>query len=226
MKTLNILEKERLHKENERISHLLAIYNDPATDAITKGEIEKRIKFCKRAIGNLPETVKIEIAKHANLLMHGIQESLKFFEFNDLFFSDVNEYLNRVANLRCENNLYVRNAESGYNLDIQRAILFFNFTYADIKKIMGMTRDEFMKYINSQYGTEIPMIDELKSVEERRQSCYNNNLEQVKCAKEKAILLVRNGTFIQTEYPLFYEHEVVSHYDQLISDAENSLKRK
>ena len=91
---------------------------------------------------------------------------------------------------------------------------------------MGMTRDEFMVYINNQYGTEIPMIDELKSVEERRQSCYNNNLEQVKCAKEKAILLVRNGTFIQTEYPLFYEHEVVSHYDQLISDAENSLKRK
>ena len=226
MKTLNILEKERLHKENERIGHLLAIYNDPATPGTTKCELLKRIDYSKLVIGNLNETINIMIANHANLFFNGITESLKYSEFNDLFFSDINAYLNRVANLRCENNLYIRNAESGYNLDIQRAVLFFNFTYGEMLIISKMTRDEFMKYINSQYGTEIPMIDELKSVEERRQSCYNNNLEQVKCAKEKAILLVRNGTFIQTEYPLFYEHEVVNHYDQLISDAENSLKRK
>ena len=226
MKNLNVLEKERLHKENDRIGLLLAIYNDSATDAITKDEIGKRIKFAKRAIGNLPETVRIEIAKHANLFMNGIIESLRFYEFNDLFFEDVNEYLNKVASLRCENNLYVKDRAGVYNSDIQNAILYFNFTYADIKKIMVMTRDEFMEFINKQYGTLIPSIEELKSIEEKRQSCYHDYLEQVKCAKEKAILQVRTGVFIQTQYPLYYEHEVVSYYNKLIEDCENTLKRK
>lgn len=226
MKTLKKMERERLQKENERIRHLLAIYNDPSTDALTKGEISKRIKFCKLAIGNLPETVKIEIAKHANLLMNGIQESLRFYEFNDMFFSDINEYLSRVASLKLKNNKYVKEKDSGYNLDIQRAILFFDFTYDEIKKIMAMTRDEFMVFINGQYGTQIPMLEELRSIEEKRQSAYNNTLEQVKYAKEKVILQVRNGVYIQTEYPLYYEHQVIEHYDKLIEDAEKELKRK
>lgn len=222
MKTINMLERERLHKENERISHLLAIYNDSATDAITKGEIEKRIKFCKRAIGNLSETVKIEIAKHANLLMNGIHESLKYFEFNDLFFSDINEYLNRVANLRCENNLYIRNAESGYNLDVQRAILFFNFTYGEIKKIMVMTRDEFMCFINEKYGTNIPMLSELEDAKLRWSESIND-LEQVKNAREMKLVGLRNGAFIQTEYPLLFERDIVEQYDKLEKDASKKL---
>ena len=89
-----------------------------------------------------------------------------------------------------------------------------------------MTRDEFMEFINKQYGTLIPSIEELKSIEEKRQSCYSDDLEQVKCAKEKAILQIRNGVFIQTEYPLYYEREIVSYYDKLIEDFENTLKRK
>lgn len=222
MKTINMLERERLHKENERISHLLAIYNDSATDAVTKGEIEKRIKFCKRAIGNLSETVKIEIAKHANLLMNGIHESLKYFEFNDLFFSDINAYLSRVANLNCVNNLYVRNAESGYNLDIQRAILFFNFTYGEIKKIMLMTRDEFMCFINNKYGTNIPMLSELENAK-LRWSESNNDLEQVKNARELKLLGLRNGAFIQTEYPLLYERDIIEQYDELEVSASKKL---
>lgn len=222
MKTINMLERERLHKENERISHLLAIYNDSATDAVTKGEIEKRIKFCKRAIGNLSETVKIEIAKHANLLMNGIHESLKYFEFNDLFFSDINAYLSRVANLNCVNNLYVRNAESGYNLDIQRAILFFNFTYGEIKEIMKMTRDEFMCFINNKYGTNIPMMSELEEARLKwSESC--NDLEQVKNARELKLLGLRNGAYIQTEYPLFFERDIIEQYDELEVSASKKL---
>lgn len=226
MKTLKKLERERLHKENTRIRHLFAIYNDPSTDALTKDEIKKRIKFCKLAIGNLPETVKIEIAKHANLLMNGIQESMKFDEFRNLFNSDINQYLSRVASLKLKGNRYVKLINSGYNLDMQRAILFFGFTEEEIKKIMTMTRDEFMVFINEQYGTQIPMLEELRSIEEKRQRAYNNTLEQIKCAKEKVILQVRNGVYIQTEYPLYYEHQVVEYYDGLIEDAEKELKRK
>ena len=176
MKTIKKLERERLHKENTRIRHLLAIYNDPSTDALTKDEIKKRIKFCKLAIGNLPETVRIEIAKHANLLMNGIQESMKYDEFRNLFNSDINQYLSRVASLKLKNNRHVKEKNSGYNLDMQRAILFFNFTEDEIKKIITMTRDEFMVFINEQYGTQIPMLEELRIAEERRQNAYNDTL--------------------------------------------------
>ena len=226
MQTLKKLERERLHKENTRIRLLLAIYNDSSTDALTKSEINKRIKFCKLAIGNLPETVRIEIAKHANLLMNGIQESMKYDEFRNLFNSDINQYLSRVASLKLKNNRYVKEKNSGYNLDMQRAILFFSFTEDEIKKIMTMTRDEFMVFINEQYGTQIPMLEEIRIAEERRQNAYNDTLEQVKCAKEKVILQIRNGVYIQTEYPLYYEHQVIEYYDKLIEDAEKELKRK
>ena len=222
MKSIEILRRERLHKENDRIAHLLSLYNDSGIDAVTKSELEKRIKFSKLVIGNLNETVNIVIAKHANLLMNGIHESLKYFEFNDLFFSDINEYLNKVANLRCENNLYIRNAESGYNLDIQRAILFFNFTYGEIKKIMVMTRDEFMCFINEKYGTNIPMLSELEDAK-LRWSESGNDLEQVRNARKLKLLGLRNGAFIQTEYPLMFERDIIEQYDELEVSASKKL---
>lgn len=222
MKSIEILRRERLHKENDRIAHLLSLYNDSGIDAVTKSELEKRIKFSKLVIGNLNETVNIVIAKHANLLMNGIHESLKYFEFNDLFFSGINEYLNKVANLRCENNLYIRNAESGYNLDIQRAILFFNFTYGEIKKIMVMTRDEFMCFINEKYGTNIPMLSELEDAK-LRWSESGNDLEQVRNARKLKLLGLRNGAFIQTEYPLMFERDIIEQYDELEVSASKKL---
>lgn len=222
MKSIEILRRERLHKENDRIAHLLSLYNDSGIDAVTKSELEKRIKFSKLVIGNLNETVNIVIAKHANLLMNGIHESLKYFEFNNLFFSDINEYLNKVANLRCENNLYIRNAESGYNLDIQRAILFFNFTYGEIKKIMSMTRDEFMCFINEKYGTNIPMLSELEDAK-LRWSESSNDLEQVRNARKLKLLGLRNGAFIQTEYPLMFERDIIEQYDELEVSASKKL---
>ena len=45
MKSIDILRKERLHCENDRIAHLLALYNDSGIDGITKNELSKRIDF-------------------------------------------------------------------------------------------------------------------------------------------------------------------------------------
>ena len=225
MKNIELLRRERLRVENERISHLLALYNDSATPGSTKSELLKRIDYSKLVIGNLNETINIMIAKHANLFMNGLIESLKYFEFNDLFFTDINAYLNRVANLRCENNLYIRNAESGYNLDMQRAVLFFNFTYGEILEIRRMTRDEFMTFINNKYGTNIPMLGELEEAKLKwSESC--DDLEQVKNARELKLVGLRNGAFVQTEYPLFFERDVLEQYDQLENDAEKKLSLK
>lgn len=222
MKSINLLRKERLHCENDRIAHLLALYNDSGIDGITKSELSKRIDFSRRVIGNLNETVNIVIAKHANLLLNGMVGCLKYHEFNDLFFSDINEFLDRVASLKCVNNLYVKTCDSGYNLDIQRAILFFNFTYEEIRKIMVMTRDEFMSFINEVYGTNIPMNSELEEVKEKWYYS-KDDLEQVKNAREMKLVGLRNGAFIQTEYPLFFERDIVEQYDRLEKDASKKL---
>lgn len=126
MRCIEVLRKERLHKENDRIAHLLALYNATKIDEATKKEILRNINFCKRVIGNLEETVNIVIAKHANLLFNGITESLKYYEFNDLFFSDINKYLGRVARLKCENNIYVSEKESGLIYVMKDFILRLN----------------------------------------------------------------------------------------------------
>lgn len=218
MRCIEVLRKERLHKENDRIAHLLALYNDTKIDEATKKEILRNINFCKRVIGNLEETVNIVIAKHANLLFNGITESLKYYEFNDLFFSDINKYLNRVASLKCENNMYVSEKESGYNLDIQRAILFFNFTYDEMKMLSKMNRDEFMCFINRKYGTNIPMLSELIDAHYKWYES-RDDLQQVINARKLKLLRLRNGAFIQTEYPLIYKRDIIEQYDKLEMDA-------
>ena len=80
MKSIDVLRRERLRKENDRIAHLLSLYNDSGIDAVTKSELKKRLKFSKLVIGNLNETVNIVIAKHANLLINGIQDSLRYYD--------------------------------------------------------------------------------------------------------------------------------------------------
>ena len=124
--------------------------------------------------------------------------------------------------MKCVNNLYVKTCDSGYNLDIQRAILFFNFTYDEIRKIMVMTRDEFMSFINEVYGTNIPMNSELEEVKEKWYYS-RDDLEQVKNAREMKLVGLRNGAFIQTESPLLFERDIVQQYDNLEKDASKKL---
>lgn len=225
MKTLRTLERERLHKENDRISHILSLCNDDGLDFVTRQELNKRLKISKITIGNLPETIRIEIAKHINLLMNGINESLKFDEFRNLFENDIDAYLYRVCSLVVKENKYIAERQSGYNLDIQRAILFFDFTRDEFLHIASMSRDEAVTFINNKYGTSIPMSSELIDAKTRWQES-RSHLEQIGNAKELKILGVRNGAFIQTEYPLFYEKEVSRYYDKLVVDYKKSLKRK
>lgn len=225
MKTIKTLERERLHKENERISHILSLYNDDGIDFVTRQELRKRLKISKITIGNLSETIRIEIAKHINLLMNGIIESLKFDEFRNLFKNDMDAYLYRICSLVVKDNKYIAERQSGYNLDIQRAILFFDFTREEFLNIASMSRDEAVTFINNKYGTSIPMSSELMDAKVRWQES-RSELDRIENAKELKILGVRNGAFIQTEYPLFYEKEISKYYDKLVVDHKKSLKRK
>lgn len=225
MKTFKTLTRERLHKENERISHILSLYNDSCIDCITKDELNKRYKISKLTIGNLPEAIRIVIAKHINLLIDGINESLKYDEFKKLFEKDIDSYLYRVSSLVSDGEKFIAEKNSGYNLDIQRAVLFFGFTREELLKIVSMSRDEAVSYINSVYGTCIPLSSELVEAK-NKWSESRDDLERIRNARDLKILGVRNGAYIQTEYPLMYEREVNEYYDKLECDCKKTLKRK
>ena len=225
MKSVEMLRRERLHKENQRIAHLLNLYNSNEVDDATKNEILKKINFSKRVIGNLEETINIVIAKHANLFFNGVYVSLKYYEYKKLFLSDINKYLSIVAGLKSENNIYVSEKENGYNLDIQRAILYFGFTNDEMKIISKMNRDDFMSFINQAYGTNIPMLYELDAAKYKWNES-NDDLEQVSNSRKLKLLLLRNGAFIQTDYPLIFERDIIEKYDKLELDACRKLYLK
>ena len=82
-----------------------------------------------------------------------------------------------------------------------------------------------MEFINLKYGTNIPMMNELVDAKVKwSESC--NDLEQVKNAREMKLLGLRNGAYVQTEYPLFFERDVVEQYDKLEADASKKLRLK
>lgn len=230
MKTLANLINERKIKENERLLNLKKIYDDPAMDALTKNAIYKRVKFCQRVLNNLEETVKIEIAKHANLLFEGIRESLGFDEFKKLYYLDFEKYIYRMCSMKIINHKFIVDRQFGYNLDIQKAIIFFDLSIDDLKLIINQEiddnkREEFMCFINEKYETKIPTLNELRKANEYYQYSHKNSLSEIECAKNRAILQVRNGVYIQTEYPLYYEDEIIDHYDKLKEDCEKKLKK-
>ena len=66
------------------------------------------------------------------------------------------------------------------------------------------------------------MMSELEEVREKwSNSC--NDLEQVKNAKNLKLLGLRNGAFIQTEYPLMFERDIIEQYDELEQSASKKL---
>ena len=125
MKTLKTLERERLSLENDKIKNLLKSYNRTDISEITKKEITKRISQSKKAIGNLPDLIRQEIARNANLLFEGIRDALTQDDFRSLYFGDFEEFIEKVASLEETARGYERISNVAYNMDVQRAILYF-----------------------------------------------------------------------------------------------------
>ena len=61
MKSIDVLRRERLRKENDRIAHLLSLYNDSGIDAVTKSELKKRLKFSKNNTKKLKKLPKLHV---------------------------------------------------------------------------------------------------------------------------------------------------------------------
>ena len=93
MKTLKQLERERLSIENTKIKNLLESYNKSDLSEETKREVVKRIAKAKKAIGNLPDLVRQETARHANNLYEGLKKALSDPAYRMLYYGDFEEFI-------------------------------------------------------------------------------------------------------------------------------------
>ena len=228
MKTLEQIQSERLQKEKAKLNNLLKSYNRKDISEVTKREVVKRIKNAKKAISNLQDFVKQEIAMNANLLFQGLQSILTNIDFRIMYYENFDEFIEKVSSLEETTNSYEKISNTPYNADIQRAILYFGFTKHELETILkeGVnepSRDVFISFINKRYKTKIPTQTEL---EDKRTSNKNSNIvdsTRNKYAYKK--MKLRNGDYMKDEYPQYYEFELDTYYKELIKESKNILKR-
>jgi hypothetical protein len=199
MKTLKELENEKLKQENAKIRNLIKSYKRDDISPATKSFILAKIKQSKKAIGNITDFVKQEIAKNANVLFEGIRDSLTHKDFRKLYYGYFEDYIEKVASLEEKAYGYEKMSNVVYNEDLQRAILYFGLTREELEFLFknGLTdesRDIIMAFINKRYKTSIPTLEEL------RENALNDEIYL-----EYQLTKLRNGEYLTGEYPSFYE---------------------
>lgn len=228
MKTLKTLEREKLSLENDKIKNLLQSYNRTDISDETKKEVVKRIAKAKKAIGNLPDLVKQEIAKNANALFEGIREALTHEDFRSLYYGDFEDFIEKVASLEETTKGYERISNTAYNMDVQRAILYFGITREELEELFkkGLCdryRDVFMQFINKRYKTSIPTSEEINEIINRQPSSDFTTSIQNKYDMKK--MRLNNGEYLVTDYPTYYEREIDTYYKELLKESKSIQKR-
>ena len=227
MKKLKTLEKERLIKENDKIKNLLESYNRTDITEETKHQISKKIKDSKKAIGNLQDIVRQEIARNANLLFEGIRDALTQNDFRRLYYGAFEDFIEQVASLEETTSGYERISNVAYNMDIQKAILYFGLTRKELELLFknglcDSQRDIFMKFINKRFKTKIPMTKELAEKK------IDDKTDKVKLAENKyehKKKKLYNGEYMKGEYPQYYEYEIDMYFKEIIKEYKSIQKR-
>lgn len=228
MKTLKELEREKLKTENAKIATLLNSYNRVDITPETKREVLKRIKQAKKAIGNLPENVKQEIARNANLLYEGIRSALTHADFRNLYYGDFEEFIEKTSSLEETVNGYDKISNVAYNTDLQKAILYFGFTREELEELFkkglcDQSRDIFIKFINKRYKTQIPTQKEFeeKILGDEGSDIVTKTKNKYAYKKMK----LHNGDYFVDGYPQYYERELDTYYKEIIKEYESIQKR-
>lgn len=228
MKTLKELEKEKLSVENTKVRNLLQSYNRTDISEETKKAILKSVKDCKKAIGNLPDLVRQEIAKHANNLYEGLRDALADPKYRSLYYGDFEDFIEQTASLEETITGYARISNEAYNMDLQRAILYFGLTREELqmlfeKGVCDITRDIFIKYINKRYKTKIPTLVELQEMELKEKGY--DIVERTEINYQKKKMKLHNGEYMVGEYPQYYEYELDTYYKELIKESKSIMQR-
>lgn len=227
MKTLKTLERERLSLENDKIKNLLKSYNRTDISETTKKEIAKRISESKKAIGNLPDLIRQEIARNANLLFEGIRDALTQDDFRSLYYGDFEEFIEKVASLEETASGYERISNVAYNMDVQKAILYFGISREELEELFkkGLCdkyRDIFMAFINKKYNTSIPMSKDLV------EKTVDPDADMVTLAQNRydiKKIKLHNGEYMTGEYPTYYESQVDTYFKEIIKEYKSIQRR-
>lgn len=223
MKTLKELERERAKKENAKISNLLNSYKRDDISIATKNFIIKKLNRSKKAVGNISDVVRQEIAKHANLLFEGLRDSLTQKDFRRLYYADFGEFIEKVSSLEETAYGYEKLSDVAYNENVQKAILYFGLTKAELEFLFvnglsDASRDIIMAFINKRYKTQIPMLNELL---EQAKNEKNEIKREYLCKKLK----LNNGEFLESEYPTYYEFEIDNYYKEKLKEPKGIIRR-
>ena len=233
MRTYNELKQIRIEQETEKINSEINSLKHDNPSEYERNKLKNNIKIRKKVLENIDEVVKSEIAYHINLLYEGLNLYSKDPNFEKLFFDDFELFIFIIANISItEDNKFKANSYYGYNLDIQRAILYFDFTLDELnilikEKFNQDTRDKMIIFINNQYETNIPLTKEIETCKQRLFECWFNDRERIIKNKEYKLLQVRNGEFMKGDiYPLYYHSSIEEHYDSLLISLENNEEQK
>lgn len=229
MKTLKELKKERLKKERTKLIDLQKNYSRTDLGESTKHEIVKRIEKTNKAIANLSDIVRQEIARNANILIYGMLEAIQNNTyFRSLYYGDFEEFIEKVAGLEETVRGYERTSDTPYKIDIQKAILYFGFTKNELEILLKNdskenSRDIFITFINKKYKTSIPTEREI----EEKMIAYDdsNIVENLKNKYALEKIKLHNGEYMQGDYSYCYESELNAHYKKLIKESKNVPKR-
>lgn len=223
MKTLKELERERTKKENAKISNLLNSYKRDDISIATKNFIIKKLNRSKKAVGNVSDVVRQEIAKNANLLFEGLRDALTQKDFRRLYYTDFGEFIEKVSSLEETAYGYEKLSDVAYNENVQKAILYFGLTKAELEFLFvnglsDASRDIIMAFINKRYKTQIPMLKELL---EQAKNEKNEIKREYLCKKLK----LNNGEFLESEYPTYYEFEIDNYYKEKLKEPKGIIRR-
>lgn len=240
MKTFDELKQDRIKFETEKINSETKSLEYDNPSEYKRTELKNNIKKRKRVLENIDEVVKSEIAYYINILYENLNIYQIHPNFDKLFYNDFIMFITKITNLSLtKDNKFKANSYYGYNLDVQDAILYFDFTLDELnflvkEKFNQDTRDKFIIYINNQYGTDIPLLSKLEYAKKRLFECWFHEKLKFTKDKEHKILKAKNGEFMKKDrnrhiYPQYYQSSIIEYYDKIIEkiqELNNDVKTR
>lgn len=228
MKTFEYLKQERLCIEKTKLAKAKEIRENYANNTFEQNfDAFEQIKNSQKAIENLDEAVRIEIAMYANLLHDELRSSSNLSTFSEVF----QKYIYCVEKIFTDGNIYISNPELPplYNYKISKAILYLGFTQNDFQQLNDnnidfVNKNEFLAFINNFYNVNIPLSDEWREhFQQSMPECLLEKIEQ-RCRYE--LLMLRNGQYLYKGYPLRYEADILGDFDSYPESIKSQYVKK
>lgn len=203
MKTFEELKKQRLEKEEKIIAlSREKLKNEPISED-QKSLINFKMQDAMKAVENIDEVVKMQIAYNVNSLFNGLEWYL------------LHGVTACISNPEKNGELL----KNEHFLRLQQSISYFGITFKELKDLIsgifsGRTRDALVIFINDRFDTNIPLAAELIDAGQKATEVYLKDSSEKNLAYKKYhILRLTNGDYLENgEYPLYYQSDILAQY--------------